>query len=56
MKLPKHCPRYSASRGFMPGLKDWRTVRAQEPGLLDVPEARTIRRCRCSIRRANALW
>jgi len=43
MKLPKHCPRYSASRGFMPGLKDWRTVRAQEPGLLDVPKARTIK-------------
>ena len=26
MRLPKHCPRYSSSRGFAPALPDWRAA------------------------------
>jgi len=42
MRLPKHCPRYSTSRGFAPSLPDWRTIRAGYGEMLDLPEQRRL--------------
>lgn len=45
MAVPKHCPRYSSSRGFAPSLHDWRAVRAHRPAAFDLPGERKLPWC-----------